>query len=115
MSDGPPITVTRHGSAAVVAPSGDVDLTASPTLKNEFKKVQGNGSGVDRVVVDLSGVPYMDSSGLATLVEAMQVARRGNQKLVLCGLSPRVKAIFEIAKLQMVFTIVPTVEEALVK
>ena len=65
-----------------------------------------------RLVIDLSEVPYMDSSGVATLVEAMQVARRRNQKLILCSPQEKVKAIFEIARLDMVFKIVGSRDEA---
>ena len=61
--------------------------------------------GIDRLVIDLSAVPFMDSSGVATLVEALQVQRRGSNKLVLCGLQPKVRSIFEIARLDMVFAI----------
>ena len=54
----------------------------------------------------------MDSSGVATLVEAMQVARRGGGKLILCALQEKVRSVFEIARLDMVFTIVASTEEA---
>lgn len=59
-----------------------------------------------RLVIDLSGVPYMDSSGVATLVEALQAARKSGAKLVLCGLTPRVRSILEISRLDTVFSIV---------
>jgi anti-sigma B factor antagonist len=55
----------------------------------------------------------MDSSGVATLVEAMQVARKQGGRLVLCGLQEKVRSIFEIARLDMVFTIVGSRNEAL--
>jgi anti-sigma B factor antagonist len=55
----------------------------------------------------------MDSSGVATLVEAMQVARRCDSRLVLCGLQEKVRSIFEIARLDMVFSITPGVDEAM--
>jgi anti-sigma B factor antagonist len=54
----------------------------------------------------------MDSSGLATLVEAMKLTRNGGTRLVLSGLSDRVKAIFEIARLEKYFTITPNVDAA---
>ena len=104
------VRVSKAGEAVVVTPVGDVDLTASPTLRAELRKVH-EGRPV-RVVVDLSGVPYMDSSGVATLVEAMQVARKNRTTLILCGLTDRVRSIFEIAKLEMVFKIVATLDDA---
>jgi anti-sigma B factor antagonist len=64
------------------------------------------------MVVDLTGVQYMDSSGVAVLVEALQSQTRKGNKLVLCCLQPKVKGIFEIARLNMVFKIVDDVEAA---
>ena len=115
MSDGDDgvlqIEVRKTGDITVVVPSGDVDLTASPTLRAELRKVHDGRP--PKIVVDLSGVPYMDSSGVATLVEAMQLARKNRTSLVLCCLTDRVKSIFEIAKLEMVFKIVPTLDDAM--
>ena len=54
----------------------------------------------------------MDSSGVATFVEAMQLARRQGSKLILCGLQDRVRGIFEIARLDMVFTILASRDDA---
>ncbi len=105
------ITAARQGDAVVLSPVGDVDLTASSSFRAELKKTLEQRPA--RVVVDLTGVPYMDSSGVATLVEAMQVARRSKIKLVLCCLQDRVRSIFEIAKLDMVFTIVGDVGDAM--
>lgn len=109
------VSVRQVGPVWVVAPAGDVDLIGSPTLRQELKRVQGSTSANSPlVVVDLSAVPYMDSSGVATLVEAMQTARRTKTRLVLCGLTDRVRSIFQIAKLETVFTIKPTLVEATV-
>jgi anti-sigma B factor antagonist len=103
MSEEMRVEVTREGDTVVVAPSGEVDLSRSPKLRNALRDAQA--SRPKRVVIDLSDVEYMDSSGVATLVEAYQVARRNGSKMVLCGLMDRVKSIFEIAKLDSVFTI----------
>ncbi len=107
------INVSTVNGATVIAPQGDVDLNASPLLKVELKRAAAAVPPPARVVVDLSGVSYMDSSGLATLVEALQASRKGQHKLVVCGLQPRVRAIFDIAKLAMVFSITSTLEQAL--
>ena len=101
----------NRGAAVVVAPAGDVDLNASPTLRQALKQVQQTKP--QSLVIDLSGVPYMDSSGVATLVEAMKIARDQRSKMVLAAPTPRVKSIFEIARLDMVFKIVATVDAAL--
>ncbi len=66
----------------IVRPVGDIDLSGAPALRQQLKQAQA--AGPSRVVVDLGEVPYMDSSGLATLVEAMQIARTSRTKLILC-------------------------------
>jgi len=98
-------------AATVVRPKGDIDLGTAPTLRQKLSEAQRNQPA--KLVIDLSGVPYMDSSGVATLVEAMQVTRRQGGQLVLCGMQEKVRSIFEIARLDMVFTIVDSPEEAL--
>lgn len=105
-----PLTISTQpaGNAVVITATGDIDLSGSPLLRQELKKHQGK-----KIVVDLAGVPYMDSSGLATLVEAMQAARRGSGQLVLCNLSDRVRSIFTIAKLETVFKLAKSLDEAL--
>ena len=94
----------------VVRPVGEIDLSCASLLRQHLSQVQARKPG--RLVIDLSAVPYMDSSGVATLVEAMQVARRNGSKLVLAALLDKVRSIFEIARLDMVFKIVDTVEQA---
>jgi len=66
-----------------------------------------------KLIIDLVDVPYMDSSGVATLVEAMQTARRSQGQLVLCSMQVKVQSIFEIARLDTVFTIVSDTETAM--
>ena len=99
-----------RGSAVILSPEGDVDLSASPSLRVRLREALDQRPA--RLVVDLGGVDYMDSSGVATLVEGLQIARRGSTTLVLANLRDRVRSVFEIARLDTVFTIVSTVDEA---
>ncbi len=94
----------------ILTPMGDIDLSRAPALRQHLSRVLGVGG--DRIIIDLSEVPYMDSSGVATFVEAMQLARKRGSKLLLCCLSDRVRGIFEIARLDMVFTILANRDEA---
>jgi anti-sigma B factor antagonist len=107
------IDTAQRDGASVIAPRGDIDMTGSPLLKVELRRVGGATPPPSKLIIDLSAVSYMDSSGLATLVEALQSSRKNKYRLVICGLQPRVRAIFDIAKLATVFTIVPTLENAL--
>lgn len=101
----------QRGIATVVIPAGEIDLNASPVLRQELKRV--NAGRPQRLIVNLAAVPYMDSSGVATLVEAMQMARKNSARLVLCGMQEKVRSIFEIARLDTVFTIVADVDAAM--
>jgi anti-sigma B factor antagonist len=65
------------------------------------------------VVVDLSGVSYMDSSGVATLVEGLQLSRTYGGAFRLAGLGGAVREVFRFAKLEKVFQIYPDANEAL--
>lgn len=94
----------KRDGAMFVAPSGEVDLVSSTVLRQELKRIQAERP--ERLVIDLSEVPYMDSAGVATLVEAMQTARKTSTKLVLCCMQEKVRSIFEISRLDTVFTIV---------
>ncbi len=106
------LTESVHGSDVVLAPRGDIDLSRSPDLRSSLRRIQ-DSRAPKRLIVDLSGVSYMDSSGVATLVEALQTARKRNSQVILCGLEPRVRSIFEIARLDTVFTITGSVKDAL--
>jgi anti-sigma B factor antagonist len=104
------VTIEHRGNAVIVQPAGEIDLGSSVSLRQYLRQVQAGNP--ERVIIDLQEVPYMDSSGVATLVEAMQAARRANRSLILCGLQQRVRSVFEIAKLDMVFTIVENADIA---
>jgi len=95
----------------VLVPANDIDMSRSPDLRTAIR--QEMGAGVHKMIVDLEKVHYMDSSGLATLVEAMRNASKGNIKLVICNMNQKVRAIFEIARLETFFSIVGTREEAI--
>lgn len=105
------VETTRKDGAVVVAPAGDVDMSCSPRLREALRDAQE--SRPERLVVDLSAVQYMDSSGLATLVEAMKNAKNARTRLVLCAMHQKVRAIFEIARLHQYFLITDSLDEAL--
>lgn len=102
----------ERDGAIILTLEGDVDMSCSPALREAIRRAQD--ARPKRLVVDLSRVEYMDSSGLATLVEAMKVTRAQKAVLVLCNMNAKVRAIFEIARLHHYFTITGTVEDALV-
>jgi len=106
------IEIHNDDHTAVLKPIGDIDMSRSPQLRTAIAQVQ-KPQPSKRIIVDLTAVPYMDSSGVATLVEAVQIARRHGGQIVLCNLNDRVLSIIEIARLDTVFTILPTLDDAL--
>jgi len=83
--------------------SGDVTIHSSPRLRAKLKPMLT--SGVQEVRVLLDGVEFMDSSGIATLVEGLQWSRASGGRFVLSGLHENVRDVFLLAKLDTVFDI----------
>ena len=97
------VTRERDGDAVVVVVEGNIDIHSSPELRGELKVAIEAKSA--RIVVDLAGVSFVDSSGLATLIEALQRLNRYGGKLVLCCLSKVVLGVFQLANLDHIFQI----------
>ena len=89
---------------------GEINISTSPDLKKVFEK-----QATKKIIVDLEKVSYIDSSGLATLVEMLKKMRSQGGSLGLAGLSDKVKSLFEITKLDKLFSISPNQQEALAK
>jgi anti-sigma B factor antagonist len=104
------LDVREVDGVAVVALQGDVDLQSSPAVRQQLLACFDSHT---RVVVDLSGVTYIDSSGVASLVEAFQLARKKNGTFALVNVSTAVMRVLSLARLDRVFTIHPTVEAAI--
>ena len=107
----------RAGDDAVVASvRGEIDLHNSPELRNALFDVLNKAQPVaKRLILNVSQVPYMDSSAIAVLVETLRKVQRGGGKVYLTNLQPRVKGLLEIARLNAIFVIAATEEEALTK
>ena len=87
----------------IIALEGEIDLHRSPEVKELLQPLMQRKA--PRILLDLSGVSYMDSSGLAVLIEALQRVLGYGGKLGLFGLQESVRNIFEIARLDQVFEI----------
>ena len=90
---------------------GEIDLHVSPRIAASLASIIEEKP--KQLVVDLSRVSYIDSSGLAVLIEAMQNVAQYNGTFALAGLQESVRPIFEIARLDQVFRIFPDVDSAL--
>ena len=103
--------VREEGGAIVVSFEGDVDLQTSPDVRKVLLECVGRGQSV---VVDLSGIGYIDSSGVASLVEGFQTARKSGHNLVLASVSDGALRVLKLARLDKVFTICDSIEDGLV-
>ena len=96
--------------APVVYIRGTVDMGTAPQLRDALLDLcQGPGM----LLIDLSQVPYMDSSGVGTMVYAKRACDRVGRPVVLIGMQPRVRSVFEITHLDRFFRIVDNVAQAL--
>ncbi len=106
--------VRREGATASAAIQGEIDLHNSPTLRAALLNLLAEG-GVEKLILNLAAVPYMDSSAIAVLVEALQKLRKINGKICLTNLQPRVKGLLEIARLDTIFVVAKDEAEAKTK
>lgn len=96
--------VEQNGHCVVMA-RGEIDLYSSPQLREAILKACKATKG--KVGVNLGEVAYMDSSGVATLVEGLQAAG-GADSFVLLAPSPSVLKVLQLSRLDSVFSIVET-------
>ena len=95
---------------AVVGLQGEIDLYHSPSLKKELAEVAKKKPGY--VILNFEAVKYIDSSGLATIIDLYQQLKVYGGKLALIGLSIQVRSVFEVARLHQVFAIYDSEEQA---
>lgn len=100
-----PLQIEKRNSseAYTIAVCGEVDLYSSPELREVLTGTLPKDAR--RVCVDLSGVPYMDSSGVATLIEGLRAAKAASASFVLIAPSPQVKKVLQLSRLDSVFEI----------
>ena len=103
-------TVRDTDSTRIVVVEGDVDMTTSMALLEQLKAAVEQ-TPTSAFAINLSGVPYMDSSGIASLLETMKHARRRKLEFVLIGLSDNLRNVFSLSRLDQVFRIVDSEEE----
>lgn len=103
-------TENKNGST-VCCIEGEIDINTSPDIKKSFEKLLSGKT--PKIVINFKKVTYVDSSGLATLVEILKNMRAYGGKMKLTNLSPKIKSLFEITKLEKLFEIIADEAEAL--
>jgi anti-sigma B factor antagonist len=107
------ISIRRVDNATIVDVSGDIDLSNSPEMRKVLlHEVRDKRS--PRVVLNLSEVKYIDSSGVASLVEGLKASRDLGSRFILVGLTGPAREVLQLSRLVKVFEIYNTEVEALV-
>jgi anti-sigma B factor antagonist len=103
----------RHAEGWVILDlSGDIDLAHSPAMRKvllgEIKEKH-----TPKVFLNLKNVRYIDSSGIASLVEGLKASRDHGSRMILYALSSSVREVMELSRLQKIFEIYENEEQAL--
>lgn len=105
---------TRPGDGvAIFELSGEVDMHSAPALRAQLASPEGANPGPGRVIVDLGGVTFLDSTGVGALVGAFRLHRDAGGSLVFCHAQERVRRVFEITGLLDHLPLYPTRDAAL--
>ena len=104
----------QQGDAVLASVRGEIDLHNSPELRGALIELLEKARP-KKLILNLALVPYMDSSAIAVLVEALQKIRKTGGRIFLTDLQPRVKGLLEIARLDSIFVVVKDETEALTK
>lgn len=99
-------------STLVIVASGEIHATTVPDFGVRLSAMIPDDAA-SMVVIDLSEVAFIDSTGLSILLDGLRRVNRGNGRLALVVANPTVLRLFEITRLDMTFAILPTRDEAL--
>ncbi len=105
------IEIKDHEGAKIIALSGDIDMDTSPELRKQLLLLINQRTPV--IMVDLDNVTYIDSSGIATFVEGLKAMMSYSGRLKFFDIPTRVKEIFNFSKLDKVFDMYGSMEDAL--
>ena len=106
------ISARRMDKTTILDISGDIDLAHSTEVRRmvllEFRE-----NRTPRVILNLRDVRYIDSSGVASLVEGLKASRDVGSRLILFGLSPIAHEVLQLSRLLKIFEIYDTEDKAL--
>lgn len=106
------ISARQSEGLVIIDVSGDIDLAHSPAMR-KMLLVEIKDKRTPKVFLNLQNVRYIDSSGIASLVEGLKASRDQGSRMILYGLSPTVREVMELSRLQRIFEIYDNEEQAL--
>lgn len=95
----------------VLAVDGEIDLNSSPTMRKKFEELINKN--VSKIIINFQNVSYIDSSGLATVIEMLQRLKKVQGQLRLTNMSEKIKNLFEITKIDKLFQMYTSEQDAL--
>lgn len=104
------INESRRDGQLIVAPIGRLDSNTAPALDRHLSAVIQRGD--TQIVMDLSGLDYISSTGLSVFLSAAKKNKAAGGRLALCGLNSRIRLVFEMSGFLRLFPIFPTVDAA---
>ncbi len=99
----------RHGDRTVLGVVGDLDVVGAPELRQRV--IETLAGGTTRLVLDLTGVDFVDSFGLGVVVGALKRVRQHGGDLVVVCPEPRVRRVFELVDLDRILPLVVGLDE----
>ena len=106
------ISNRQVGQTTIFDVSGDIDLANSPELRKALlREIRENRR--PRVVMNLNKVRYIDSSGVATLIEGLKASRDLGSRFILFGLSNSAREVLQLSRLLKIFEVYDNEEQAL--
>jgi anti-sigma B factor antagonist len=105
------VNLKEKAGKKIMTLSGEIDMSSSPVLRKELMSLVKKK--VDPLLVDFEDVSYIDSSGIATFVEGLKGMSAFGGKLKLAAMSSGVKEIFSFSKLDRVFEIYGSIDDAI--
>jgi anti-sigma B factor antagonist len=106
------ISARQHGEITILDLSGDITLFNSPDIRKVLLS-ELREKRVPHLILNMQAVPYIDSSGVASLVEGLKASREVGARLALYGLSRSAKTVLELTHLLRIFEVHQTEQEAL--
>ena len=98
-----------HQSRIITVSAARIDAAMAIQFKEDMRKLTGDAP--NRVILDLTQVDFVDSSGLGAIVSAMKTLR-DEVRMDLAGLSPAVRKVFRLTRMDTVFRVFGTVDDA---
>jgi anti-sigma B factor antagonist len=102
--------LSAHEGPRIISLRGPLTLKDVPLFQNAIRREEG----FPVVIVDLTEVPYIDSSGLGSLVSAYVTRHKATRRIALSGVNERVLKLFETTRVESLFLIFPTLDDAIV-